>query len=254
MEDREDIPAPGAAADAPPRRTLGAAEGGRIVDWLAAVAKPGARVATRQREGDEEGRRRPVRPRSALRAMRLLAGFRRVGLERRKLDHAARAEAAGAYALKDYVTPVVALAGDRAHAEAMRRGLDCAAALPVEDRDAIYDRAEAELRAAGVDTDPHGVHRPRAEPEATWQVPDAVVAEVLARLVDMVDPEGVEARRLRPRARLMAAQVLLLFERIGLEEERFSRAVRAGGPVFDRTAALAEMEEIVQRRLVERRR
>src|SRR5262245_40716320 len=99
------------------------------------------------------------------------------------------------------------------HEEAMRRGLECSAELPLEERQAICDQAEAELKAADVDTDPFGVDKPKP-----------------------------------------AARVLGLFDRLALEQEEFDRAVRAAGPVFDREAAFADMEEVIQRRLVERRR
>jgi hypothetical protein len=216
----------------------------RIVDWLAATGRRGSK--------DNQGN--PVSTRHALRAMRTLASYSRSALRWQKLQHHRQQDEAQGYALKHYVTPVVELAGDRAHAEAMRRGLDCAAALPVEERDAIYDQAEAELKAAGVDTDPFGVDKPKPAARGTWVVPRAYQAEVMRRLVGMVDPLGLEATELRPRERLMAARVLGLFDRLALEQEEFDRAVRAAGPVFDRAAALAEMEELVQKRLVERRR
>ena len=138
--------------------------------------------------------------------------------------------------------------------EAQRRGLECASELDKETCDAIYDQAEAEMQAQGIDTDPAGVNRPRPPRRGTWIIPQVTMALAIARLIDMVNPDGEEGHELRPRERLMAAQLLIQLDRLAMDQDAFAQEVWAAGPVFDLDRALDEIEAAIPRRLEERRR
>src|SRR5689334_17121690 len=93
-------PAPHATADADGVRQewpIADDERARIVDWLAATGRRGAK--------DDKGH--PISTRDALRAMRTLASYSRTALRWQKLQHQRQQDEAQGYALKHYVTPAI---------------------------------------------------------------------------------------------------------------------------------------------------
>jgi hypothetical protein len=231
---------------------LSAQKRARIVDWLAQMSRPGAVYTYQRREGDHVVTvTKKVSRRNALRAMRTLATYQRQALQQQKADRRVQREEAESYRLKDYVTPVVELAGDRMLAEARRRGLEYAAELDPETCAAIMRQAEEELKAYGIDGGPKERKPYRARP--TWVISQAVQDAVVARLVDLVDPEGREAQEAKLRERFIAASVLAQWDRLRAEQARAAHEAEAH-PVFDREQALAETEALMQERLAERER
>jgi hypothetical protein len=271
-----DYPAAEAAAPPPPDQPLPVvlsrqdgpidpAARERIVAYLAGLTERGAVETKRGKDGrpilgpDEKPITKKVSPRHAFRAMRLLNTFGRQALHQRRLDRAARRAEGRAFCLNDHVTETVNLAGQRQTEEARRRGLSCAAELDIETQRAINAAAEAELVAAGL-VDPTPAVTSQAGTAADparrrdWVIPAAVQAGIMARLVDMVDPQGDEFAVLRLRERLMAAGVLGLFSQLALEQQEFDLVDETAGEVFDEERALAEMDEAERLRLAERKR
>jgi len=226
----------------------------RIIESLTRQSQREATLKTKNKDGQTIERK--FKPREALQAMRLLKRFGSLALEQQRLDREAHGHVNRSRTLNDFVTPVVELAGDRLHEEAMRRGLDCAAELDPETRDAICDQAERDWVAKHGPVPQYGP-KPLVEfaPEQRndWVIPAEAQAQIMARLVDMVDPQGDEYHELRPRERVMAGKVLTSFCGLVQEQQRLDREEEAAGPIFDWEKWVEEIDADRPRLLAERK-
>ena len=205
----------------------------RIVAGFAAMAQPGATHTYTNRHNQKVTK--PVRPREALRAMKILHELGTLTLEQQRQDHLDQLHN-NDKTLNDVVSPVHDIAGDRLHDEAMRRNLSCAAELDVETVRAVYAASKAEWEAKNgpePERGPQPVAETPPEQRNDWIIPPEVQHMVMGRLQDMVDPQGEEFHRLRVRERLMAGRVLCRFCALGAAQQRLDRQIAAGGPVLD---------------------
>ena len=118
------------------------------------MAQPDAETTYQDDDGEEVTRE--VKPRESLRHMKELHTFGKLSLGQQKLDAALAAQDPDNQekTLNDFVTETVATAGERMYQEAMALGLDCAAALPKERVDQIFNEEQAEVRRRPPAPDP----------------------------------------------------------------------------------------------------
>jgi hypothetical protein len=229
----------------------------KFVKYHSAMTQPGATTTYLDDDGDEVTR--PLKPREILRHAEELRTYGTLALGQQKLD-AATAEQNGEdqpKTLNDFVTPVLPLAGDRMHNEAMTRGLDCAAALPDEVANQIFEEEQAKYDAAHPKKPKLGGKKPFAIPSEQrndWIIPPETQTGLMNRLVDMALPEGQEYQRIQPRARLMASRLLGRFCRLGQQQQFFNMRVHGQQPEVDWDEIDRRMAEWEQEALAARRK
>jgi hypothetical protein len=224
-----------------------------MIDNLSQMTERGATIEDR----DQNGRtfERNVTPRENLRSMRLLHTFTRLNLNQQKLDLDAEDHVNRGVTLNDCVTVPVETAGERMAEEAEALGLDCAAALPPERVEEIYEQAEQEYIALkGKLPAPEPFAEIPSDQRNDWFIPVETQARIMNRLADMALPSGQEYHEIRPRERFMAYRVLAMFCSVVDQQQRLDRKYAARGPADDWDELEAEMEKREAHRLVERRR
>ena len=229
----------------------------RIVDGLINMSKPGATTTRRLPDGRTITTK--VKRRDALRAMELATQLASMNLEQQKDDHQAKLHDNKGLTLNDFVTPDMALAGDRAHEEAMRQGLSCAAELPDETDSRDYHAQAREAYEAEHGPEPKRGPKPlkQAAPEQrqAWDIPlDGQKRLMMARLQDMTDPQGQEYHLMSDRERLRAVRVLVRIGRLVLAQMRWDRQVDRGEQPFDWAAGIAWAKQKEKKRIAERKR
>jgi hypothetical protein len=119
----------------------------KFVAYHSAMAQPGATTTYIDQDGNEVTR--TLTPRETLRHAQEFLTFGKLSLGQQKLD-AAMAKQNGENkpkSLNDLVTPVIKLAGDRMHQEAIALGLDRAAELPKERVSQIFQEEQQKYDA-----------------------------------------------------------------------------------------------------------
>jgi hypothetical protein len=218
----------------------------KLIKHHSAMTQPGATTTYFDENGDEITR--PLKPRETLRHAQELHNFSKLNLGQQKLD-AATAQLNGEnkpLTLNDCVTPYMESAGDRMHEEAMASGLDCAAELPKERVDQIFEEEKQKYDATHPQPE-RGRKKPFAiapEQRNDWIIPQEAQKELMDRLVDMALPEGQEYQRIKPRARLMASRLIGRFCRLGQQQQFLDLRVHGQKPEIDWEELDREMEEI----------
>jgi hypothetical protein len=206
-------------------------------------------------ESVPQPRRRTVKPREVLAAMRLAAGLSRIALDNQRVERLDKAAANNAFTLKDAVVPCMGLAHERLMAEVRRRGLEYAAELDMETSRALCDQAELDWphtpEAKRYPPPPPKVVR---EPFAMPLIPRRLQDQIMARLSAMINPAGDEFATLSMRERLMAGKVWVLFRRLGHEQWKLNRLIQNVAKGVDEEKAWEGAEEEIRARLAECKR
>ena len=117
----------------------------KLVAHYGAMSQRGAEVQYTDNEGKKV--KRKAKPRESLRSMKMCHTIGRLALRQQKLDARLATDDDGDKTLNDFVTEVVALAGDRMADEAEALGLECAAELPAARVDEIFEEEQKKFDA-----------------------------------------------------------------------------------------------------------
>jgi hypothetical protein len=209
---------------------------------------------------DNEGKKvnRKAKPRESLHSMKMCHTIGRLALRQQKLDTGLATDDDGDKTLNDFVTEVVALAGDRMADEAEALGLECAAELPAARVDAIFEEEQKKFDAQK--GPPQTPQRPGpvaipADERNDWIIPMETQAAIMTRLADMALPEGSEYPELKPRERQMAGRQLLRFCALRQEQQFVDQRIRGkghGDEYWEEAARLITEHEPI--RIAERKR
>jgi hypothetical protein len=220
---------------------------GKLVAHHSEKSRRGAKTTFIGENGKEDSRE--VTPREAIRHMKELHTYATLTLRQQKLDAGIEDDDdKKEKTLNDYVTPVLPIAGQRMHNEAMALGLDCAAALPDERCAQIFEEEQAKYEAAHPKKPRIGRKKPfeiPADQRNDWVIPQETQQAVMARLVDMALPDGDEYKVLSERERLMASGLLSRFCRLGQDQQFLNQRLHAKKPKTD----WDEIDKIVDTRL-----
>jgi hypothetical protein len=207
----------------------------KLVKYHSDMTQPGATTTYLDDDGDEVTR--PLKARETLRHAEELRTYGKLAIGQQKLDDGIEDEDDGKEkTLNDFVTPVVPIAGERMHDEAIALGYANAADLPIERAAEIFAEEQAKYDAAHPKTPKIGRKKPFAIPPEQrndWVIPQETQQAVLTRLVDMALPDGEEYQRIQPRARLMASRQIGRFLRLGQEQQFLNQRIHDKKPEVD---------------------
>jgi hypothetical protein len=194
-----------------------------LVAHHSTMVQPGATTTYFDREDNKITRE--LTPRETMQHMRELQFFSKLNLDQQKLDAglAEQNEEDTPKSLNDLVTPYMESAGDRMDEEALAQGLDCAAELPKERVDQIFQEEKQKYEAAHPPKPKRGRKKPFVIPpdeRNDWFIPAETQLGMMKRLLDMALPSGNEYAFLTPRERVMASRQFGRFCALGKEQQR----------------------------------
>ena len=188
-------------------------------------------------------------PRTVLGAARVVGLFSKLVLEQQKLDQQAGRHAADqpvtleeltrrAHQLRRYRQEQLVVA-------AQQQGVAGIELLDEASRRAAHERARAQWQAEQQPAAP----RTDAALRQVWPVTPAQRRRVVARLVDLADPQGVAGRVLPLRYLNAAGRTLAFFGRLAQEQQRLDLQRRSAPPACDLAAVAANAMRRAQERL-----